>query len=117
MLELIIMMTRQLAKTIAKVVDKLKDYQPEKIILFGSAARECSLNDDGDLDFFIIKKTRARFINRERQARRLLGNLRYQLPMDLVIYTPAEFAKAKAENRFFIEQVLKDGKVVYEKSN
>lgn len=111
------MAQKKLEKIITRIVARLKNYQPEKIILFGSAGRTGSLNKNGDLDFFIIKKTRARFINRETQARRLLGNLRYQIPMDLVIYTPAEFAKAKAENRFFIEQVLKDGKVVYEKNN
>ena len=40
-----------------------KEYKPEKIILFGSMARN-QANEDSDIDMLIIKKTKKRKVER-----------------------------------------------------
>ena len=36
-------------------------------------------------------------------------------PVDILVYTPDEFEEMKKNSNPFIEEVLKDGKVIYEK--
>jgi predicted nucleotidyltransferase len=50
----------------------LKEYQPEKIILFGSYARG-ETDEYSNLDFVVIKKTGKRFLERLIQVAKLIG--------------------------------------------
>lgn len=94
------------------IVEDLKTYDPEKIILFGSAARG-DIDSYSDLDFAVIKKTDKRFLQRLAEV---VEFLRPNLgSVDILVYTPEEFEKMKEAENPFIEQVLKDGKVIYEK--
>ena len=51
----------------------MEEYQPEKIILFGSYARG-ETDEYGDLDFVVIKKTGKRFLERLIEVAKLIGN-------------------------------------------
>jgi len=44
-----------------RAIEYIKKYRPEKIILFGSYAREES-DEYSDLDFVVIKETDKRFL-------------------------------------------------------
>lgn len=102
-----------LAQKIQWLVEDLKAYQPEKIILFGSAARG-DADPLSDLDVVIIKKTSQRFVQRGAEA---VGYLRTELfPVDLLVYTPAEFERMKENENPFLERILAEGKVLYEKA-
>ena len=48
---------------VEKVVECIKRYNPEKIIIFGSYVRG-EMDEYSDLDFVVIKKTKKRFIRR-----------------------------------------------------
>ncbi len=101
----------KLAKRIKWLVEDLQVYQPEKIILFGSAVRGDS-DEYSDLDVVVIKKTSQRFIKRLVEV---AGLLRDQVhPADVFVYTPQEFKRMQEEENSFIEQVLKTGKIIYE---
>jgi len=100
-------------KILADIVATLQKYKPQKIILFGSAAQE-KFTPQSDLDLFILKKTRKRFVDRIGEVLDLVARL--EIPVDPVVYTPQEFAQAKKENRIFIEEILKKGKIIYEAS-
>ncbi|MEM2918348.1 MAG: nucleotidyltransferase domain-containing protein [Candidatus Altiarchaeota archaeon] len=93
------------------VVEKLKEYGAEKIILFGSAAKR-EIDEYSDLDFLMIKKTRLRFLRRLIEVGKILREFG---KVDVFIYTPKEFEKMKEMRNPFIERALKEGKVVYEK--
>lgn len=107
-----------LAQTYQKEIDAItriiaSEYQPEKIILFGSAARG-DLRDQSDIDLLIIKESSQKPYYRSIDVLHVLKKIHRQLPLDAVVMTPEEFALGKKHNRYFIEQVLKEGKIVYE---
>ena len=97
---------------VEKVVECIKRYNPEKIIIFGSYVRG-EMDEYSDLDFVVIKKTKKRFIKRLIEVVELidldLGKV------DVFVYTPEEFKEMIERENPFIENVLKEGRVVYEK--
>lgn len=97
---------------IASIIASLEEYDPLRVILFGSWARgdedECS-----DLDLVIIKETRERFLDRLEKVYELI---KPTFAMDVLVYTPQEFAEMQKRDNPFIEMVLKEGVVIYEKS-
>lgn len=90
----------------------IRKYHPEKIVLFGSAARD-EFEEGSDLDFFIIKQTRLPRHRRPLEIYRFLDDR--DLPIDFIIYTPQEFKQRLSLGDFFVKRILKEGKVLYEK--
>jgi predicted nucleotidyltransferase len=88
----------------------IEKYQPEKIILFGSATRGDS-NFDSDADFLIIKKKTPYYgADRIRQISRLINR---DIPVDFLIYRPEELKKRVEMGDPFLKAILKEGKVLY----
>ncbi|HHT9117896.1 MAG TPA: nucleotidyltransferase domain-containing protein [Candidatus Hypogeohydataceae bacterium YC38] len=101
----------QLPKRLKKIIQELEDYDPERVILFGSAARE---EEDAysDIDLVVVKKTEKPFLERLVEVALLIS----EINADIFVYTPEEFHRMKEEENSFIEQVLREGKVIYEKT-
>lgn len=99
---------------ISYIVDKIvREIRPEKIILFGSYARG-DVNQDSDLDLFIIKDGK----ESSRLMRRKVGSLLWgcKFSVDLIVRKPAEVEwNFRAKNPFYLYHIFKDGKVLYEK--
>lgn len=96
------------------VVKKIvKEYQPEKIILFGSWAWG-KPHEWSDVDLFIVKKSAKKRWEREYELRMKLFGNRFP-PMDLLIYTPEETNKRLKIEDFFIQDIFQRGKTLYEK--
>ena len=95
-----------------RVVDCLMAYEREKIILFGSVAREDG-DEFSDIDLIIVKSTDTRFIQRQVDATNLVPS---DISVDIFVYTPKEFQNMIDDNSPFIERVLADGIVLYENS-
>ena len=88
----------------------IEKYKPEKIILFGSAARG-EPNLDSDVDFLIIKKETPLYgADRIRELSRIIER---NIPIDLLIYRPEEFQKRLQMGDPFLKSILKEGKVLY----
>lgn len=98
-------------KEIPKIVEALKAYKPEKIILFGSMlSPKGSVND---LDLFLIKKTRLmRLGERANEVRKFLPS--EDIPVDIFVYSPKEIRREIARGNVFIAEILRKGKVLYE---
>ena len=94
------------------IVNALTAYGPEKIILFGAAARGDG-DEQSDIDLLIVKKTETRFVRRAIEADSYLP---LDISVDLFVYTPEEMERMIEEENPFIERALRDGKVVYEKA-
>jgi len=100
-------------KLLQKIIKALAPYKPQKIILFGSAARN-RLKENSDLDLIIIKDSKKDFYSRIGEVLRLVRDITPKPPIDFLVYTPSEFEKMKKENYFVKEEVLEKGKVLYE---
>lgn len=94
---------------VKNIINQLKSYNSEKIILFGSYAYG-KPKKNSDVDLIIIKKTNDPFLERQKNARLLLKTT---TPVDLFVFTPKEFKKAKQDN-LFIKEAAELGRVVYE---
>ena len=99
-------------KNLSKCLRALKEYHPEKIILFGSYVQGGE-DEYSDLDLVVIKKTRKRFLNRLKEVMMLI---KPTFALDILVYTPRELEKLIEEGNPFIEQVMEKGRVIYEKS-
>jgi len=93
-----------------RILQSLRPYGPQKVILFGSFARG---DDHGlsDVDLLIIKETDRPFVERIGEVLALCDTV---LPIEPLVYTPEELARMMEEGNPFIEQVLREGKVIYE---
>jgi predicted nucleotidyltransferase len=81
-------------------------------IVFGSVARG-EADEWSDLDLVIVADTPRPFLERYRDFE---GIYEVWPRLDLLIYTPEEFSRMRAEGRAFIQHVLDEGTVVYEAS-
>lgn len=97
---------------IPEIKEKIvKEFQPQKIILFGSYAWGTP-TDDSDLDLFIIKESQERRIDRQRKLRKILWGS--EVPMDFLVYTPKEVEKRLEIEDPFVSYILSKGKVLYQ---
>ncbi|MBI2858543.1 MAG: nucleotidyltransferase domain-containing protein [Chloroflexi bacterium] len=104
---------KRIQKIISEVVDTLKrEYQPEKIILFGSYAYG-KPNRDSDIDLFIIKETDKERVDRIGEVMRLLHDSRREISIEPLVYTPIEVKKRLAIGDQFVEEVIEKGEVLY----
>ena len=90
----------------------VEQYQPEKIILFGSAV-DGNFRKDSDADLAIIKKTDKNFYDRVGEVSDMVE---HDIPLDIFVYTPEEFDRMKSDKYgyFVREEILGKGKVVYD---
>lgn len=97
-------------KKIQEIADKIaKEFQPEKIILFGSYAWG-QPTENSDVDLFIVKKTD----NTRETAREIDGSIRPRpFPIDLIVYKPESVEKGLIMKDFFINNIIIKGKILY----
>ena len=105
------MNTSHLEKEVQNITQQLiAKYKPQKIILFGSAARG-EFGPDSDLDFFIIKeKTPYRGVERIREVDQIIKTA---LPCDFLVVKPHEVENRLQLGDPFIKTILQEGKVLY----
>jgi len=92
----------------------VREYQPDKIILFGSWARS-NANKDSDIDLLIIsdrEKNLPRY-KRGLDIRLLLSQ--FSSPKDILFYTHDDVERWRDVPQTFINTVLNEGRVLYER--
>ncbi len=104
------MKSRESTAKIRQLVEALRPYRPECIYLFGSWARE-EADELSDVDLVVIKHTSDPFFDRLRKVAELLpaevGGV------DLLVYTPEEFAAMRREGNAFAEMIAAEARVLY----
>jgi len=88
----------------------IEKYNPDKIILFGSAARG-DKGPDSDADFLIIKK-QTPYYGSER-IMEVSSLIERNIPVDFLIYRPEEFEKRLEMGDPFLKAILREGRVLY----
>ncbi|HEY9528895.1 MAG TPA: nucleotidyltransferase domain-containing protein [Anaerolineales bacterium] len=105
--------SKTLPRAIKRIVAELK---PEKIILFGSYAYG-NPTPDSDVDLLVVIETNGRNKETYRAVSKVLHPR--QFPVDIIVKTPREVdeaLKGGVDNAFFIREIVKKGKVLYDRT-
>ena len=86
--------------------------RPQKIILFGSYAYG-NPDPDSDVDLLVVMKTKASRVDRYIAVSELL--IPRSFAVDIIVKTPREIKTALKQGDFFIEEIVSQGKVLYER--
>jgi uncharacterized protein len=89
------------------------EFNPDKIILFGSYAYG-NPQADSDVDLLVILPYEG---NSLRKTSEILHKIQPKFTVDLLVRTPGEIEQRLAWNDFFLHEILKKGKVLYESAN
>lgn len=107
------MTNNEIRQITQQIVNKLQsDYDPVRIILFGSFASG-SANIYSDIDLLIVKDTNERFIDRWVTVRRILSDPSRKVAIETLILTPQEVSDRLARGDQFIAEILEKGQVLY----
>ena len=98
------------ANVLAKTI--VKKYKPEKIILFGSAARG-DYGVDSDIDLLVIKQSEKKKAYRVKEIFESLRSVPRTYSLDPIVYTPVEIEKRIGLGDYFIKRILAEGKTLY----
>ena len=93
-----------------EIVDLLRSYEPEQIILFGSRARG-EADEHSDYDLVVIKETDRPFLDRLRDMVPYL--VAFGRPAEILVYTPEEFDRMSETGLGWV--VRQEGVVLYER--
>jgi predicted nucleotidyltransferase len=103
--------TEELVQEIARKI--VEEVHPRRIIAFGSYARG-EHKPESDLDLIVEMETDKPFYERGLAIAALFRDRRWA--MDLLVYTPEEFAKQRRVLGSLLSTVEQEGKVIYERS-
>ena len=106
---------KRMLRTLQSIAARIAhQYDPVSVVLFGSCAD--GTNDAGsDVDLLVIKETEKRPIERSEELESIL--IDRAVPLDLVIYTPAEILDLFKQGSPFVDEIVATGKVLYMRKN
>lgn len=90
----------------------VKEYAPEKIILFGSHATG-NAGPDSDIDLLVVMTPSSSKAAQELDILKALR--RYRIPKDAIVTTPEDFAWRKEIPGTIERPAAREGRVLYEK--
>jgi predicted nucleotidyltransferase len=99
------------AKKLSKKI--AKRYNPEKIILFGSSVIGKD-SKESDIDLLIIKNSEKKRPFRVKKIFEAIRGMNRNYPLDAIVYTPVEVQERLSKGDYFIRNVFREGKVLYE---
>ncbi len=88
-------------------------FEPEQVILFGSHARGEG-GSHSDVDLLVVFRADAGRLSLGNPIRRAIAE-RFVLPVDVLIRSPEVLAEQRNDPYSLMHQVLKEGKVLYER--
>ena len=91
----------------------IENYNPQRILLFGSLATG-AVDEWSDVDLVIVKETPLRFLDRIREVLELLHP---RVGLDVLVYTPEEFDRLTQERGFVRQEILEKGQLLYERAS
>src|SRR3990167_4030432 len=105
-----------MSKTLQKIRDVIvREYRPDKIILFGSRVWG-KPRKDSDYDLFILKKgVKKRIHRRSGDVIRIKRKAQINIPIDAIVYNQKELNFIVKKNDQFYRDILSKGKMLYEK--
>ena len=68
------------------------------------------------LDNNDVSKTYEERQNKKLYIRKSVRELNYKMPLDILVYSKEELKKIKEYGNYFIDEIEKTGKIIYEKA-
>ena len=109
-------------KYINRITEKLKELNPYKVILFGSYANK-QFDENSDIDIMVILDSSAitesyeEKMKNKLKVRRNIYEISKKIPIDLLVYTKAEYDIISNSGNSFYNEIKNTGKVLYEKTD
>ena len=100
---------RQRPRFLNELCRRLVAAGAQRIYLFGSYARG-EADEDSDVDLVVLKQTALPFLDRLREAAACLDP---DWPVDVLVYTPAEWEQMQEHGNAFAELVSEEGIVLH----
>ena len=88
----------------------VQEFQPERIILFGSYAYGTP-TADSDVDLLVILPFEGQA---PRKSLEILNKINPSFAVDILVRTPEQVQQRLAWNDFFLQEIIEQGKVLYE---
>ena len=99
-------------KLVQEIVRRIVEtVHPEKIILFGSLARE-DARPESDLDLLVIAQSQEPRYRRSAPLYGILSDI--FIPMDILVYSPEEVEEWSGVRQAFVTTAIREGRVLYE---
>jgi len=92
----------------------VREYQPDKIILFGSWARG-DATPQSDIDLLVISDREEQMPRYKRGLDVRLSLSQFQSPKDVLFYTHEDIERWRGVPQTFVNTVLDEGRVLYER--
>ncbi len=89
----------------------VEQFQPRKIILFGSYARH-QPRPESDVDLLVVMDTS---LSETEQAVRILQSIEYHFGLDLIVRKPDNLTRRLELGDPFLQEIIMEGTVVYER--
>ena len=105
-----------------EIIDKLSKFNIKEIILFGSI-NTGSYDEESDIDLLIIldidkiPSTYEEKMEMKLELRKAIRTINRKVAIDLLVYTKKEFEIIKKEGNNFFQDIIKNGKKLYEKAS
>lgn len=112
----------QINNYLQQITEHLLSLNPYRIILFGSAL-DSSSTEQCDIDLLVILDNNSVSQNYEERmhnkllVRRSIYEISKKIPIDLLVYTKAEYAIITQNSNSFFKDINLKGKVLYEKAS
>ncbi len=102
-------MKQEINERLQKISKRLKkEYNAEKVILFGSYTTGTA-KEDSDVDILVIAPTKERFFERMASVRRIIRDLKDGIPVAPIVLIPEELEERKKIGDQFIIGILGEG--------
>ena len=116
------MVAKTYADVLNQIVSRILELDPHKIILFGSQAAGTS-TEESDIDLLVILDSGNISRNYEEKMRNTLAvrnsiyEINKRIPIDLIVYTKAEYEVIEKEGASFSKEIKNTGRILYEKAS
>ena len=104
------------------IVSRLLTLDPYRIVLFGSHATGTE-KSGSDIDLLVvlnseaISQTYEERMNRRLMVRDSIREINRRVPIDLLVYTKAEYRILETHGTSFVNEIRSSGKILYDKAS